>query len=209
MDEQIEMIEEVQEETNEEVVPEINEEKKPKIDWIAEIKDLLITFVVCFIAVWTITNFVVKPVQVDGDSMYPTLEDQERGFSSVISKHFDIERFDIVVVESQSDSNVYWVKRVIGLPNETISCVNDVIYIDGKAIEQDFLDENYVASEKQIFGSFTRDFGPIVLGENEYFLMGDNRNHSTDSRSVGAFSKEDITSVGIFVYFPFSEFGGK
>ena len=76
-------------------------------------------------------------------------------------------------------------------------------------MEQDFLDETYVASETEIYGEFTEDFGPITLKEDEYFLMGDNRKHSTDSRRVGAFSKEDITSVGIFVYFPLSEFGGK
>ena len=74
---------------------------------------------------------------------------------------------------------------------------------------QSFLDKNWVESEKEIYGHFTEDFGPYTLKEDEYFLMGDNRTHSTDSRDVGAFTKDEITSVGIFVYYPFDEFGGK
>lgn len=182
---------------------------KEKFDFKKEVLDFLKLLVFWFLIFLMITKFLVNPIQVIGNSMHPTLVDQERGFSSVISKHFDIERFDIVVVEAPGNSNDHWVKRVIGLPNETISYKDDVLYIDGKAVEQDFLDETYVESEKKTYGVFTSDFGPVTLGEDEYFLMGDNRNHSTDSRSVGAFSKEDITSVGIFVYFPFSEFGGK
>lgn len=182
---------------------------KEKIDFKKEVLDFLKLLVFWFLIFLVLTKFLVNPIQVIGDSMHPTLVDHERGFSSIISKHFEIERFDIVVVKAPGDPNDHWVKRVIGLPNETISCKDDVLYINGKAIEQNFLDEVYVEKEKKIYGVFTRDFGPITLGEDEYFLMGDNRNHSTDSRSVGAFSKEDITSVGIFVYFPFSEFGGK
>lgn len=180
-----------------------------KIDFKKEVLDFLKLLVFWFLIFLVITKFFVNPIQVIGNSMHPTLVDQERGFSSVISKHFDIERFDIVVVEAPGNPNDHWVKRVIGLPNETISYKDEVLYINGNAVEQDFLDETYVASETEIYGEFTENFGPITLKEDEYFLMGDNRKHSTDSRRVGAFSKEDITSVGIFVYFPLSEFGGK
>lgn len=155
-----------------------------------------------------ITKFLVNPIQVIGDSMYPTLVDKERGFSSVISKYFEIERFDIVVVQAKGNSD-HWVKRVIGMPNETIECRNDVIYINGVELEQDFLNEEWVESEIDIYGYFTYDFGPYTLKEDEYFLLGDNRTHSTDSRAVGTFSKDEITSVGIFAYYPFEEFGIK
>ena len=140
--------------------------------------------------------------------MYPTLTDRERGFSSIISKHFEIERFDIVVVRSEETDN-YWVKRVIGMPGETIECKDDVIYINGVELKQEFLDEDWVNHEKDIYGYFTYDFGPYTLDEGEYFVMGDNRTHSTDSRVVGAFTKDEIVSVGIFSYFPFEEFGIK
>ena len=171
----------------------------------------LIALIILIVVV--IRVFIFDPVRVDGPSMDTTLTNGE----IIILNKFeyrkkDIERYDIVVVkitEPGTNESKKIIKRVIGLPNETISYKDDVLYIDGKAVEQDFLDETYVENEKKTYGVFTSDFGPVTLGEDEYFLMGDNRNHSTDSRSVGAFSKEDITSVGIFVYFPFSEFGGK
>lgn len=174
-----------------------------------EIFDFGKLLVFWFIIFMIITKFVVNPIQVIGDSMYPTLKNFERGFSSIISTHFDINRFDIVVVQAKDNPKDHWVKRVIGMPNETIECRDDVIYINGNPIDQDFLDDEYVQSEVSLYGEFTEDFGPIVLGEDEYFLMGDNRQHSTDSRMVGAFKKSEITSVGIFIYYPFNEIGGK
>ena len=174
-----------------------------------EVIDFIKLLVFWFLIFLVITKVFVSPIQVVGSSMYPTLVDKERGFSSVISKHFEIERFDIVVVEAKGNSREYWVKRVIGLPNETIEYKDDILYINGKVVEQDFLDENWVENEKNIYGNFTEDFGPYTLKSDEYFLMGDNRTHSTDSRDVGAFTKDEIASVGIFVYFPFDQFGGK
>lgn len=139
--------------------------------------------------------------------MYPTLLDEERGFSSVISKYFDIERFDIVVVEAENKD--FWVKRVIGCPNDTIEMKNDVLFINGEEVQQDFLDIRYVADEIEKYGYFTEDFGPVTLKDNEYFLMGDNRHHSTDSRVVGPFTEEQISSVGVFVYYPLTQIGVK
>lgn len=184
----------------------MNEKWKSFKKEVFEFAKLLVFWFLVFLVV---TKFLVSPIQVIGSSMYPTLKDKQRGFSSVLSKNFDIERFDIVVVSAKGNENDHWVKRVIGMPNETIECRNDVIYINGKPLEQSFLDEEWIEKEKEIYGVFTEDFGPYTLKEDEYFLLGDNRTHSTDSRDVGAFSKEDITSVGIFVYYPFDEFGGK
>lgn len=180
-----------------------------KFDLKKEVFDFVKLLVFWFLIFMVVTKFVVNPIQVIGNSMYPTLKDKERGFSSIISKNFEINRLDIVVVEAKDKSSDHWVKRVIGLPNETIECRDDVIYIDGVPLEQDFLDEEYISAEKAIYGKLTEDFGPITLKENEYFLMGDNRQHSTDSRVVGPFSKDEITSVGIFIYYPFDEFGAK
>lgn len=174
-----------------------------------EVFEFVKLLVFWFLVFLIVTKFFVSPIQVIGSSMHPTLKNKERGFSSVLSKNFDIERFDIVVVSAKENSNEHWVKRVIGMPNETIECKNDVIYINGVALDQSFLDEDWVNQEKTIYGHFTENFGPYTLKEDEYFLMGDNRTHSTDSRDVGAFSKEEITSVGIFVYYPFEEFGSK
>ena len=89
----------------------------------------------------------------------------------------------------------------------TVSYKDSQLYIDGVAIEETFLDHDYVSSQ-----SSTRDFTgdlEVTLTEDEYFLLGDNRPYSKDSRSYGAFSKEDIISKGLFVLYPFNEFGVK
>lgn len=181
--------------------------EKKKFDFKEECLSLIKMFGFWFVVFFLITRFLVNPIQVVGSSMYPTLVDQERGFSSVISKHFEIERFDIVVVEAAEHD--FWVKRVIGLPNDTVEYRNDVLYINNEAVSQDFLDEAYVANEVEKYGYFTENFGPVTLGSDEYFLMGDNRHHSTDSRVVGVFKQDQITSVGVMIYYPFNRIGVK
>lgn len=183
-------------------------EKEP-FDLKKEILEFLKLLVFWGVIFFLLTKFIINPVQVIGSSMYPTLKDRDRGFSSIISTHFELNRFDIVVVEAKDQSNDHWVKRIIGMPNETIECKNGVIYINHEPIQEDFLDTDYVLSEIDKYGFFTEDFDEIQLKENEYFLMGDNRIHSTDSRRVGPFTKDEITSVGIFVYYPFDELGMK
>jgi signal peptidase I len=178
---------------------------KGKFDWKTELIDLAKTMVFSLVVVFVITTFVATPVKVNGDSMYPQVKDEQVGFSMVFGKN-QIERFDIVVVYIK-ETNKYLVKRVIALPNETVSYKDSQLYINGIAIEEDFLDDDYVSSQ-----SMTRDFTgdlEVTLAEDEYFLLGDNRPYSKDSRSYGAFSKEDIISKGLFVLFPFNEFGVK
>ena len=93
--------------------------------------------IICALALaFLCSHFIILPIQVDGNSMYPTLEDGEFGLSYVFKRRFlEVERGDIVVVKYAPDDE-YWVKRVIGLPNETISCKDDTIYIDGKALDE-------------------------------------------------------------------------
>lgn len=178
---------------------------KVKIDWKAELIDLIKTMVFSLIVVFLITTFVAKPVKVNGDSMYPQVKDEQVGFSMVFGKN-QIERFDIVVVYIE-EANKYLVKRVIALPNETVSYKDSQLYINGVAVDEAFLDEDYVSSQSST-RSFTGDL-EITLGEGEYFLLGDNRPYSKDSRSYGAFHQEDIISKGLFVLYPFNEFGVK
>ena len=153
------------------------------------------------IFVLILTNFVVKPIKVNGDSMYPTLKDQSLGFSNILTYElFGVNRYDIVIVYVES-MNEYLVKRVIGLPNETIEVKDDLVYINGELINQDFLDENYVSQ----FPIFTNGFEIVTIGEDEVFLMGDNRPYSSDSRVFGTFKLEDIIAKDAYIFYPFVE----
>ncbi|WP_373128945.1 signal peptidase I [Dielma fastidiosa] len=181
-------------------------EKKPTFK--EEAIDFIKTFVICLGAVWLLTTFVFTPVRVDGMSMYPTLHDDDLGIASIFSaKYLKIERFDVVVVNDKAaNSKDHWVKRVIGLPGETISCMDDVVYINGEPIEEPFLDTEYANTQRKNLGFFTSDFDEVTLGEDEYFVMGDNRTNSTDSRYVGPFTRDNITCKDVLIYYPFSNF---
>lgn len=186
------------------------EEIKPvKKTLIQELVEWVKLFAFWIVVFTIITKFIVHPIQIVGNSMYPTLIDQSRGFSSIISRNSEIERLDIVVVEAKDNPDDFWVKRVIGLPGETVECIDGVVYIDGKPLEEDFLDKDYVESEEEIYGYFTYDFDAVELDDDEYFVMGDNRTHSTDSRVVGPFEKDEIKSVHVLIFYPFEYFGVK
>ncbi len=169
-----------------------------------EVFDLIKIFAICFVTVYLLTTFLIKPIRVDGSSMYPTLIDGEIGLTNVFSAKFkDIDRFDIVIVHNK-EKDEYWVKRVIGIPHDTLYVKDEVLYINGEAQDESFLHEEYVQSF-QNSGVFTEDFGPITLQDGEYYLLGDNRPRSDDSRRHGAFQREDIIGKGVFVLFPFNK----
>lgn len=168
------------------------EVKKKKPFW----RDALEVIVTVAVITFVLLHFVLIPVEVDGSSMYPTLVDGDRGYSFIISKNLGIKRFDICVVDV--DDEKLLVKRIIGLPGEHIEVKENILYINGEAVEQDFLEEEV----------FTSDFS-YDLGEEEYFCLGDNRERSRDSRYYGPFSKSQIRSTKIFVVYPFSRIGMK
>ena len=161
------------------------------------IKDILQILISSILIVFICFKFIFISAEVNGTSMYPTLQNGDRGFSFVITKNIEIKRFDICVIESDKTSDLL-VKRVIGLPNETIEYKNNKLYINGEYIKEEFL-ENDV---------YTNDFS-YTLGEDEYFCMGDNREVSRDSRYYGSFTKKEIKSTGFFAFYPFDRFGIK
>lgn len=185
-------------------------EKKKKNElrgWKYEIFDLVRTFLICFVAVMLISNFVVKPVHVDGDSMHPTLNDGELGLINLFSvQHQSIERQDVVVAEHKNfNSKEDWVKRVIGLPGDTVYAKDDVVYINDKALLEPYLDNEYANNIRNQGSNFTDDFDKVKLKDDEYFLMGDNRVVSYDSRRVGAFKKQDIIGKDAYILYPFTD----
>ena len=161
--------------------------------------------ILCLIIAFGIKTFIAQPVFVEGSSMYPTLEDGEFGFTNLIGLSLEgVNRGDIVIVQ---EGNEYWVKRVIGMPNETIECHNGNVYIDGEVLDEPYLETAYVADLENQQGYFTGDFAAVTLADDEYFVMGDNRVVSADSRVVGAFTRDQIVGKGVFVLFPFDQIG--
>lgn len=160
------------------------------------LKDFLEIMIVSLIIVFVCFKFVFISAQVDGISMYPTLHDGDRGFSFVIKRNIKIERYDICVIESDKTNHLL-VKRVIGLPYETIEFKNNVLYINGVKQNEDFLSDVY-----------TQDL-IVTLKADEYYCLGDNRTISKDSRFYGPFKKDQIISTGYFVIYPFDRFGNK
>jgi signal peptidase I len=179
--------------------------KKKKIkksSFVSEFIDLVKMIVISFIIVTVLTTWFIKPIRVKGESMYPTLDDGSLALSGIINMINGIERFDVVTVY-QDYKDQYLIKRVIGLPNDTIEFKANNLYINNELVEQSFLKKEYTDN----FSEFTNDF-KIVLTEDQYFLMGDNRPNSSDSRVYGPFEIEQITSEDVFVLYPFSNFGG-
>ena len=179
-------------------------------------------FVVSAIVILLFVNFVAHPVRVDGRSMYPTLKDGEFGFTNVGGVLLNgVERGDIVVVTMEEEGQkTHWVNRVIGLPGDTVSCVNDVVYINGKVLDETkYIAPDYRQSLVDKFGYFNKvpnadntnveDFEEVKLKDDEYYVMGDNRPYSKDSRYVGPVKKSQIFAKKMLVLLPISDIGVK
>ncbi|WP_305180230.1 signal peptidase I [Faecalibaculum rodentium] len=187
-----------------------NEEDEKTI--FEEILGFVGTFLICSVVIILVTSLIIKPNVVSGRSMYPALQTDDRGFSNVLALATEgVERGDIVTANmvNEEDGKTYSVvKRVIGLPGETIECRDEKVCINGKELdESQYLDESFAKEWYNTNGYFNDSFGPVTLKEDEYFLMGDNRPISMDSRETGPVKKEDILAKDFMVLFPFSPFG--
>ena len=136
----------------------------------------------------------MSPIIVNGESMMKTLHDKDVMILDRISYRVsDIDRFDIVVVDEGSE---YIIKRVIGLPGEEVSCEDGKLFVNGKEI-------------KDSYGIGLTDDFVFEVPKGEYFVLGDNRENSMDSRYFGSFKKEDILGKTKLVLFPLDRFGDK
>ena len=164
---------------------------------------LYLLSVVCI--VYLLITYVGQRTIVDGESMVPTLHHQDNLIVDKLSYRFnDPERFDIIVFPYEYAENVYYIKRIIGLPGERVKIdENGVIYINGKELIESYGRE---VIRKEYVGLAANE---IVLGENEYFVLGDNRNNSKDSRwpDVGNIHREDIIGRAWIRIWPFDDFG--
>ena len=143
--------------------------------------------------------FLYQPVKVEGTSMMPGLEDQERIFvNKFVYRWEPIERGDIVVFRYPRDTTKSYIKRVIGLAGDHIRIVNGQVYVNGEA-----LDEAYVPSDY----ADARSFGEIMVPPNSYFVLGDHRTMSNDSRDFGAVNERYIYGKAVFGYWPMEKLG--
>lgn len=170
-----------------------------------EVISTLLYLIAVMCAVYLLIAYVGQRTIVSGDSMVPTLHDQDNLIVDKLSYHFnDPERFDIIVFPFKYAEGKYYIKRIIGMPGETVRIDEEgVIYINGEVLEEDYGRE-VILPEK--IGLADED---IVLGEDEYFVLGDNRNNSSDSRvpQVGNIKREDIIGRAWVRIWPLRDFG--
>lgn len=140
-----------------------------------------------------IGSFIFKPIQITGSSMEPTLHDGS--FHQTI-QFSPIDRFDIVVAKSSENHTV--IKRAIGLPNDTIEYKNDTLYVNNKKVNEPYLQP--LKDKQQPFTTDTKNHShfKITLKDDEYYLLGDNRPVSKDSRALGPFKSNQIISELIY-----------
>lgn len=170
--------------------------KKEIISWV-----FYILFVI--VLTWLILHFVGQRTMVDGSSMNPTLSNGDNLIVEKLSYRFkDPERFDIIVFPPEHDPDKFYIKRIIGLPGETVQIDDDGnIYINGEILEEDY--------GLETIRNPGRAAEPITLGDDEYFVLGDNRNNSTDGRSekVGNVKRSTIIGRAWVRIWPLSDIG--
>ena len=165
------------------------------------------SFIVAFIIVGAVYIFLGRPFTVSGASMYPTLHNGDR---MILSKIGDINRFDVVVLKAP-DENVEYIKRVIGMPGDTLELKQGVLYINGKKIEQPFINTEALQKQTVFIDDFTLQSltGETKIPEGKYFVMGDNRGVSRDSRMIGLIDRKAIEGKAVFTIWPMNQFGGQ
>ncbi|WP_062048674.1 signal peptidase I [Bacillus sp. JCM 19034] len=176
----------------------IEEEKSKKKESWEWIKAILFAFALAFI----IRQFLLAPVIVDGESMLPTLENSDRMIVNKMAYTFsEPKRFDIIVFHAPAGKD--YIKRVIGLPGDEIKYENDQLYVNGEAIDEPYLEEFQRLYEPEVL---THDFLPIIVPEQQLFVLGDNRRRSKDSRDIGTIHVDEVIGRARIVFWPISNF---
>lgn len=152
-------------------------------------------YVVIIVVVLLVKAYIFTPVIVNGPSMMDTLHNKDVMILDKIGMRLNgIDRFDIVVIETD---HAKIIKRVIGLPGETIEYKDNQLYINDKKVEDSYGND------------VTYDFERVKIPEDSYYVLGDNRTDSVDSRILGTISKKDILGHATFIIYPFNRFGSR
>jgi len=158
-------------------------------------RDLLVSLAIsAFIII-----FLYQPVKVEGVSMMPGLEDQERIFvNKFVYRWEPIERGDIIVFRYPRDTSKSYIKRVIGVAGDRVRIVNGQVYVNGEALDEDYVPSDYADG---------RSYPELVVPRNSYFVLGDHRTMSSDSREFGAVNDRYIYGKAVFGYWPMEKLG--
>ncbi|MDN6385929.1 MAG: signal peptidase I, partial [Alkalibacterium sp.] len=152
--------------------------------------------------------YIIAPVSVEGASMEPTLQD---GDHLILNKVSDVDRFDVIVFPAPEEDGKQFIKRVIGLPGDEITFQDQTLYINGETIEEDYVDLSKVSDSD--LQSLNSDFnlssleGVEQVPEDSYFVLGDNRVNSKDSRSFGFISRNNVTGKTSLRIWPLDRLG--
>jgi signal peptidase I len=143
--------------------------------------------------------FLYQPVRVEGTSMLPRLEDHDRLFINKFVYHFSsIERGDVVVFHYPRDPEKSYIKRVIALPGDSLRIDHGQVWVNGKALTENYVPEMY---------RDTRSYAKTIIPDDSYFVMGDHRSISSDSREFGVVERDLIYGKAVFVYWPAKDLG--
>lgn len=177
-------------------------QEEPEKSFLRDLLELVLYLAAAVVICLLIVNFIAVRSIVDGNSMYPLLNDGDNLIVEKISYYFhEPERFDVIVFELKNEPGTHYIKRIIGLPGERVRVADGIVYINGEPLTEDVygrepMEKSYRAAEE------------ITLGEDEYFVLGDNRNHSQDSRTVyvGNVERKQFVGRAWLRFWPFSAF---
>ena len=159
------------------------------------IRDILLSLSIAAVVI----VFLCQPVKVEGTSMLPQLADEQRIFVSKIAYRIDsIERGDVIVFRFPDEPSRSYIKRVVGLPGETVEIRKGEVFVDGDAYPEPYVPPRY---------RDTVSHPSVTIGQGTYYVLGDHRNTSNDSRTWGAVAEEFITGKAVFAYWPPDRFG--
>jgi signal peptidase I len=160
-------------------------------------RDLTVSVVIASVVIL----FIYQPVKVEGTSMMPSLADQERIFINKFTYRLGwdgVDRGDLVVFRAPGDSSVSFIKRVIGLPGDTVEVRGGTVWLNGEPLEEPYVPEAYRDRRSSV---------PVTVGEDSYYVLGDHRSSSSDSRTWGPVPRSQVFGKAVFVYWPLDRIG--
>lgn len=185
--------------------------KQKEVNYMKELRDWVIAIAIAVVVSLLIRNFVFTLVKVQGESMQPTLQNEDRLY--VNRFFYSPEKGDVVIFKPESDPNRPYIKRVIATEGDTvyIDFENGDVYVNGEVIEEPYIKDATTRSGEYInsliaSGQYSKD-KPIVVEKDKIFVMGDNRNNSKDSRMIGQVPKDELIGGAVFRFWPLGKFG--